>query len=182
MKTPGIRNRPSWRGTIGLKRPLQVHALPQCDAWRRRSDRARHPMIFPPIRDLRHPSVVFDVAAASVDPCDRPVREPLVPSRKLPRRLGVSDPDPDGRISPSVTVATVPQRAMHRLQYPCICRSFGIFADMKKIPRSRLTHEPISFSISSRRYQTISFRRVPPCLLLALVARSGGRLKRQNLT
>ena len=36
---------------------------------------------------------------------------------------------------PSVTVATVPQRAMHRLQYPCTCRTFGISADMHKLPR-----------------------------------------------
>jgi hypothetical protein len=36
---------------------------------------------------------------------------------------------------PSVTVATVPQRAMHRLQYPGTCRTFGILADMRKFPR-----------------------------------------------
>jgi hypothetical protein len=36
---------------------------------------------------------------------------------------------------PSVTIATVPQRAMHRLQYPRTCRTFGISADMHKLPR-----------------------------------------------
>ena len=36
---------------------------------------------------------------------------------------------------PSVTVATVPQRAMHRLQYPCTRRTFAVSADMHKPPR-----------------------------------------------
>src|ERR1043166_2195422 len=36
---------------------------------------------------------------------------------------------------PSVTVATVPQRAMHRLQYPSTWRTSGISADIRKLPR-----------------------------------------------
>jgi hypothetical protein len=38
---------------------------------------------------------------------------------------------------PSTTVATVPQRAMQRLQYPCTCRTSAISADMNKLPRGR---------------------------------------------
>src|SRR6516225_7407006 len=36
---------------------------------------------------------------------------------------------------PSVNVATVPQRAMQRPQYPCTRRTFGVSADMHEFPR-----------------------------------------------